>query len=46
MYSEDDVKAKHLKDFERVLKRLEKDPSTNSYRLQVIKTCIRNCKND
>ena len=44
MYEDKKERQAHLKDFKRVLERVEKEPNPNEYRVRVIKECIRRCE--
>jgi len=44
MYSNESDRKAHLKDFKKVLERLEKEPNVNQYRLSIIKDCIQKCE--
>lgn len=43
MYSNKSDREAHLKDFKKVLARLEKEQNVNQYRLSIIKDCIQKC---
>jgi hypothetical protein len=44
MYEDEKERKAHLKDFKKVLERVEKESSPNEYRIKVIKECIRRCE--